>query len=57
MNFQSQNHHNVYGICCHMWNNVTNHVLKCTLGYIDDEQLHHKCHLMILGVRVHLLIS
>ena len=27
------------------------------LGSADDEQLHHKCHLMTLGVWVPLLIS
>ena len=26
------------------------------LGYIDDEQLHHKCHLMTLNVQVRLQI-
>ena len=31
--------------------------LMCMLGYIVDEQLHHKYHLMTLGVQVRLLIT
>ena len=31
-------------------------ILKCMLGYTDDKQLPHKCHLMKLGVQVHSLI-
>jgi hypothetical protein len=40
-----------------MYNSVTYPILKCVLGYIDDEQLPHKYHLVALGVHVHLLIS
>jgi hypothetical protein len=32
-------------------------ILRHMLGYTDDLQLHHKCHLMTLGVHMHLLIS
>ena len=35
---------------------VTCPILRCVLGYTNGQQLHHKCHLMTLGVQVHLLI-
>ena len=35
---------------------VTYPILMHMLGYIDDQQLHHNCHLMTLGIQVCLLI-
>ena len=43
----------LYGILCHMCSSVT----FLMLGNIDDQQLHHSCHLVTLGVQVCLLIS
>ena len=40
-----------------MHNSVTWPILRRMMGYIDDEQLQYKCHLMTLGVQVRLLIS
>ena len=45
--------YNVYGIWCHMRKSLTYPSLRHMLG----QQLHHKCHLMTLGVQVCLLIS
>jgi hypothetical protein len=42
---------------CHMCNSVTYPILRHMLGYSVDQQLHHECHLMTLGVQVRLLIS
>ena len=39
-----------------MRKSVTYSILKCTLGYINDQQLHHMCHLITLGIQVRLLI-
>ena len=39
-----------------MWNSVTCANLRHMLGYTNDQQLHAECHLMTLGVQVHLLI-
>ena len=37
---------------------ITYPILRHMLDYIDDLQLHHKCHLMIiLGIQVRLIIS
>ena len=47
----------VYGIQRHMCNSATYPILRRMLGYIDDEQLHHKCDLMALGIQMSLLIS
>jgi hypothetical protein len=49
--------YNVYGIQCHMPDSVTYPILRCMLCYTNDQQLHHKFHLMTLGVQVCLLIS
>ena len=38
-----------------MHNSVTYPILRRMLGYIDDEQFHHKFHLMALGVQVRTL--
>ena len=40
-----------------MHNIVTYHVLRCMLGYIDDQQLYHKCHLMTLGATIILIVE
>jgi hypothetical protein len=39
-----------------MESSVTCPILRHILGYTNDQQLHHKCHLMTLGVRVHFQI-
>ena len=36
---------------------VTYPILRCILGYIDDQQLHYDFHIMTLGSQVCLLIS
>jgi hypothetical protein len=46
----------VYGIQCHMRNDVINPHLRHILSKVD-EQLHHKCHIVTLGIQVRLLIS
>ena len=35
---------------------VTYPIWRCMLGYTDDQQLHHYCHLTTLDIQVHLLI-
>jgi hypothetical protein len=40
-----------------VYNSVIYPILKRMLGYINDEQLPHKYHLVALGVQVRLLIS
>jgi hypothetical protein len=45
----------VYGIQCHMRNIFTYHILRCMLGYTTDQQLHNWCHLLKLGIQVHLI--
>ena len=35
---------------------VTYPILRHMLGYTNDQQLHHCCYFMTLGVQVHLLI-
>ena len=39
-----------------MHDSITYLILMRTLGYTSDQQLHHLCHLMTLGVQVCLLI-
>ena len=40
-----------------MRKSVTYLILRRMLGYTNDQQLHHQCHLMTIGVQVRLLIS
>ena len=40
-----------------MRNSVTYPILRRMLGYTNDQQLHHQCHLTTLGIQVRLLIS
>ena len=41
----------------HMHDSVTKPILRCMLGYTNDQRLHYHCHLMTLGIQVCLLIS
>ena len=43
--------------CVESSNSVTYPILRRMLGYTNDQHLHHKCHLMTLGIQVHLLIA
>ena len=38
-----------------LWYLVTYPILRRKLGYTNDQQLHHRCHLMTLGVQVRFL--
>ena len=57
MHHEGENETNstIYGILCHVRNDVIYYVLRHILGYIVDEQLHHKCDLMTVGIRMCLL--
>ena len=44
------NSYTVSSIYCHMRNCVTYPILRCMLGYANDQQLCFKCHLVTLGV-------
>ena len=50
-------YYTVFGIWCRMHNRVNYLMLRCTISSTNDQQLHHYCHLMTLGVQVRLLIS
>ena len=41
---------------CHMCNNVTYPILRHMLGYTDDQQLHHYCHLTTLASTVFVFV-
>ena len=43
-------YHIVYGIQCHVRNSVTYPISRHMLGYTNDKQFHHKCHLLTLDM-------
>ena len=41
----------------YIYHSVTYLILRRMLGYTNDQQIDHYCHLMTLGIQVHLPIS